>query len=203
MVKITKERKKPSQKRGHARLNDILDSAEKLFAEIGYEKVTAQRIAKDAKISPGVLYHYFSGKHSIFASVLQRIFIALEKEMLEIYQDLDSKNIERILKQTFARLLVFWNNNKNSMILWQVLKYDPNIQVLTQTFEKSAIKRNYETIDFYFPKLPKKEKKIKALMLETVSISLLEASLNIPKNQVRNFSDRSLQLLIHIVTTKQ
>ena len=202
MDKKTKQRKIPSQTRGHVRLNNILNSAEKLFAEIGYEKVTAQRIAKDAKISPGVLYHYFSGKHSIFASVLQRIFIRLEKEMVEIYQDLDSKDIEAILKQTFTRLLVFWRNNKNSMMLWQVLKYDPNIQDLTQTFEKSAIKRNYETIGFYFPKFPDKEKKIKALMLETVSISLLEASLNIPKNQVRDFSDSSLKLLIHLVTKK-
>ena len=62
-------RNKPQQERSRKRVNFILDMAEQLVMEKGFESVTAQMISKETNISPGVIYHYFPGKHGIFAAV--------------------------------------------------------------------------------------------------------------------------------------
>lgn len=53
-----------------AKRQHILDSAAVLFAEQGYERTTTDQLCRQARISPGSLYHYFSGKKQVFLAVL-------------------------------------------------------------------------------------------------------------------------------------
>jgi AcrR family transcriptional regulator len=48
------------QKRGALRVEEILQAAGALFAEIGYDKVTTNMIAARAGVSRGSLYQSFS-----------------------------------------------------------------------------------------------------------------------------------------------
>src|SRR5690625_1508251 len=48
----------------------IMDSAAVLFAEHGLERTTTAMICEAAGMSPGRLYHYFTGKKSLFIAVL-------------------------------------------------------------------------------------------------------------------------------------
>src|SRR5438445_3258221 len=53
------------QKRGALRVEEILQAAGALFAEVGYDKVTTNMIAARAGVSRGSLYQFFPHKEAI------------------------------------------------------------------------------------------------------------------------------------------
>jgi len=58
--------------RGLQRIASILDAAETVFAKVGFDEATTNHIAKEATISPGSLYQFFSNKEEIAAALATR-----------------------------------------------------------------------------------------------------------------------------------
>lgn len=50
----------------------ILDAAERCFARAGFHRTTMQDICKDAGVSPGALYIWFSSKEALIAGIAAR-----------------------------------------------------------------------------------------------------------------------------------
>ncbi|KJQ58805.1 TetR/AcrR family transcriptional regulator [Streptococcus gordonii] len=63
--------RKPVQKRSLDKLNTILVVSKELFAKKNYFNVTTNEIAKEAGISIGTLYSYFSNKEEILSLILK------------------------------------------------------------------------------------------------------------------------------------
>ena len=63
--------RKPVQKRSLDKLNTILAVSKELFAKKNYFNVTTNEIAKEAGISIGTLYSYFSNKEEILSLILK------------------------------------------------------------------------------------------------------------------------------------
>jgi AcrR family transcriptional regulator len=61
------------QARGERRIAEILDAALALFAEVGYEAASTNRIAARAGISPGSLYQFFANKEAIAEALSLRL----------------------------------------------------------------------------------------------------------------------------------
>jgi TetR/AcrR family transcriptional regulator, repressor for uid operon len=61
---------KPATQR--ARREHILDAAEVCFAQAGFHRTTMQDICKEASVSPGALYLYFSSKEDLIAGLAER-----------------------------------------------------------------------------------------------------------------------------------
>ncbi len=61
---------KPATQR--ARREHILDAAEVCFARAGFHRTTMQDICKEALISPGALYVYFTSKEDLIAGIAER-----------------------------------------------------------------------------------------------------------------------------------
>lgn len=55
----------PQQERGQRRVEEILDAAEGVFAEVGVGAATMQMIAERAGSSVGSLYHFFPNKQAV------------------------------------------------------------------------------------------------------------------------------------------
>jgi AcrR family transcriptional regulator len=53
------------QPRGERRIEQILDAATRVFAQVGYSRATTNAIAAEAGISPGSLYQFFENKDQI------------------------------------------------------------------------------------------------------------------------------------------
>ena len=51
----------------------ILDTAERMFIEKGYDKTSLQDIIQETGLSKGAIYHHFASKEDIFYSVCDRI----------------------------------------------------------------------------------------------------------------------------------
>ena len=56
-----------------ARREEILATAARLFAERGFEAVSASEVAREAGVTPGLLNHYFGGKAGLFVSLVERL----------------------------------------------------------------------------------------------------------------------------------
>ena len=61
---------KPDTQR--ARREHILDAAEHCFANSGFHRCTMQDICREAGVSPGALYVYFSSKEALIAGIAER-----------------------------------------------------------------------------------------------------------------------------------
>ncbi len=54
------------------RSDHILDAAERCFARSGFHRTTMQDICREAAVSPGALYLYFSNKEALIAGIAER-----------------------------------------------------------------------------------------------------------------------------------
>ena len=55
------------------RREQILDAANELFAERGYDEVTIDDIAKSAGVVRGLVHHYFGGRKDVYVALLERL----------------------------------------------------------------------------------------------------------------------------------
>lgn len=77
----------PKQARSRERFDRILDAAAELFAEIGYDSVTADDIAARADTSVGGLYRFFPDKLAIFHALADRYFNQLRELFAALHTD--------------------------------------------------------------------------------------------------------------------
>ena len=61
-----------SDKRRAARMDQVLDAAVDCFREFGFHRASMNRIAKQAGMSVGHIYHYFENKEAIIAAIVDR-----------------------------------------------------------------------------------------------------------------------------------
>ncbi|WP_128894409.1 TetR/AcrR family transcriptional regulator [Longirhabdus pacifica] len=72
---------KVSEAHKEQRRADILQAAEKVFAEHGYEKTTMKHIMDEANVSRGGLYLYFSSKEDVFETLLEEDILSYQEKM--------------------------------------------------------------------------------------------------------------------------
>ena len=60
------------QDRGQRRVESILDAAEQVIVEVGYDAATTDAIAKRAGASMGSFYHFFPNKEAVLAALAHR-----------------------------------------------------------------------------------------------------------------------------------
>jgi AcrR family transcriptional regulator len=59
-------------RRGARSRESVLDSAERLMAEHGYEAATVAALVDEAGIPPSSIYHYFGSKEGVLLAVMER-----------------------------------------------------------------------------------------------------------------------------------
>lgn len=83
--KLNKMRRQPKQARSQERVQQILDAAEQLFVEIGYESTTTRAIAARAKVSVGSLYQFFPDKKAILKALAIRYMQTQYQRFLDLH----------------------------------------------------------------------------------------------------------------------
>ena len=69
--------------------NEILDAAEKVFADNGFHRSTMEQVAQVAEFSVGTLYNFFSGKDQLYRELIEQRFRQL---YVEISKSMDEAN---------------------------------------------------------------------------------------------------------------
>jgi AcrR family transcriptional regulator len=79
MKRISKE---PQERR-----RELIDTAERLFMERGYEHTAISDIVKELNIAQGTLYYYFRSKEDILEAVVEKSIAVLEQNVIQLVQD--------------------------------------------------------------------------------------------------------------------
>ena len=66
----------PAQRR-----EQILDAANALFAERGYDEVSVEDIASSAGVTRGLVHHYFGGRKEVYIALLERLGTMREEQL--------------------------------------------------------------------------------------------------------------------------
>jgi len=87
------------------RKNEILDTAEKLFAAKGYEAATINDILEEVHIAKGTFYYYFKSKEDVLDGIVKRQIDAGVKKALAIAADTRLSIEEKLLAVILAQKL--------------------------------------------------------------------------------------------------
>ncbi len=63
------------------RREQILDAANALFAERGYDEVSVEDIASSAGVTRGLVHHYFGGRKEVYIALLERLGAQREEQL--------------------------------------------------------------------------------------------------------------------------
>jgi len=112
---ISMRRNSLEKKNKEEKMNLIMNVAEKIFVEKGYEEATMTEIAKRANLAKGTLYLYFSSKKDLyFTSVERALSTLLASTNLQVslnmghlihtlFEDLRSKqNHQKLLRSSIT-----------------------------------------------------------------------------------------------------
>lgn len=80
-VPIKSKMEKPDKR------TSILQSAEKLFAELGYEGTSTRQIARDAGANMSMISYYFGSKEGVFHEVINKRLKDFNTELTSIHED--------------------------------------------------------------------------------------------------------------------
>jgi len=69
------------------RRRELIDTAERLFMEKGYEHTAISDIVKELNIAQGTVYYYFRSKEEILEAVVGKSITVLEQNVIQIIQD--------------------------------------------------------------------------------------------------------------------
>lgn len=78
------------QRRKEQRRTQILDAAERLFYEKGFDGVTMDEIADAVELSKGSLYVYFKNKDSLFFAIVARVHREYFRQFKESLDEIES-----------------------------------------------------------------------------------------------------------------
>jgi AcrR family transcriptional regulator len=101
-------RRVPRQPRGQRRIATILDAAEQLFAEIGYDAATTNAIAARGETAIGSLYQFFPNKEAILRALVARFLEQLRALLDAALADVASQEslpLETVLDRVLDPLL--------------------------------------------------------------------------------------------------
>jgi AcrR family transcriptional regulator len=64
----------------------ILDAAAELLAEVGYQRMTIDEVARKANLGKGTIYLYFESKQDLALSIVDRINVRLRQRLRDILE---------------------------------------------------------------------------------------------------------------------
>jgi AcrR family transcriptional regulator len=78
----------------------VLDAAELVFAQLGFNGARTQEIAEAAGVTKAMIHYYFDSKERLYRAVLDRILF----ELIKLVQDVRSEEASRVKRlDTFIR----------------------------------------------------------------------------------------------------
>lgn len=105
MTDETTMRRVPRQARSQQRVNLLLDTAARVFAEVGFEAATTNAIAARAGVPIGSLYQFFPSKEAILDALVGRY--AAEMGAVLSDEQLDKLSLDEAISRLIDGLAMF------------------------------------------------------------------------------------------------
>ncbi len=93
-----KEIRVPKQQRSIEKKQRIKDAAVKLMSEKGYYSTSSNEIAKEAGVSIGTFYSYFSDKKALYTELVEDIYRTVTLPIMSPDTDLSEFSVEDLVR---------------------------------------------------------------------------------------------------------
>lgn len=103
----------------------ILNTAEKLFARLGYDAVSTKQLARDAGVTIGAMYHYFPSKKAVYEEVIRKVFAKKSLLPRKIFDEV--KSSEEKLSRLVGWFVGNITSDKSFGLLLQRELLDPRL----------------------------------------------------------------------------
>lgn len=123
-------------KKAEERRNEILNAADELFRQKGFDGTSTKDIIEMVGIARGTLYHHFKSKEDIMDGLINRYNDRLLKAAKEIAKDKSIPAIERIIRVVMAVNLI---NTGGTEVMDHLHK--PQNALMHQKIQKSIINK--------------------------------------------------------------
>lgn len=108
----------PRSQRWEVRQEQLLEVAAQLFAHHGLEGTTTRDIAREAGVSPGLLYHYYPSKEDLLLAVVGHLDPTTRiRELLEGHEE---RNAVEVLPRMMAGLSVLFGERRD--LIWLLMR---------------------------------------------------------------------------------
>lgn len=126
---------------GSDKKEDILDVAEDLFAQFGFEAVSVRQLAKEAGINVAMVSYYFGSKEQLFKQVIERKLINTGN-LIASSTNLD--HWEKIYRIADGYIDGFFQNRKTTQIIYREINLNQRSDIAQMLSEH--LKRNFENV---------------------------------------------------------
>ncbi|WP_431962394.1 TetR/AcrR family transcriptional regulator [Nocardia sp. bgisy134] len=96
----------------------ILDAAEALLVEQGYEAATLKAIGERAGIPIASVYHYFADRHQVDAELAQRYVRELDERLAATLDRAESRTVREACDAVIDVLLAYFREHPSFVELW-------------------------------------------------------------------------------------
>ncbi len=122
---------------GYKTRQKILQEAEDLFSEKGFNGTSIDMIAKAAGINKGLIYYHFKNKHDIMLSIFQTVISELEDMVMRPSVSSDSAELTESLQEKIRTEIEYLRNRKKiiTLLLMEGIKSGGNSDFLFQCAE--------------------------------------------------------------------
>lgn len=116
----------------------ILESAEREFKKMGFEKSSMRTIASNADMTVGNLYRYYKNKKDLFGAIINGLVVELEKLIANIPEDSKSRlpymlsNFKELQQNYLSEWLILFGGNSGT-------KYKKIADEIHQKFKESLV----------------------------------------------------------------
>lgn len=123
----------------------ILDTALRLFVENGFHGTPTSRIAKEAGVATGTLFHYFKTKEEL----INTLYLEVKDDMMIVLTKDFNKHetIKAKMKQVFLNSINWAANKPNQQLFFMQYSHSPFIDQLTKKQGLQRFSSVFEIID--------------------------------------------------------
>jgi AcrR family transcriptional regulator len=132
------------QRRRIERVKAILDAAEAILAEQGYEAATLRAIGERAGIPTASVYHYFGDRLAVETELLQRHLAALRGQTITRLRERGRRTVRDVVDAVIDPLLTYGRGNPSFVELWRERAGTP--VELGREFDESLSERTWRAL---------------------------------------------------------
>lgn len=178
-------RRRPRQVRSQERINRILDTAEQVFAEIGFESATTNLIASQAQTSIGSLYEFFPNKEAIAHALAERYIEQIDGLYANLFGMALSLEGSHVVELIVDGLDRFYRDHPAAVPLLNGNLTSPELAAAGASLQLALERRIEEIIAIRRPDFPQAKCHLISIVIGTASRSLLVRADQVPLSQRR------------------
>jgi len=137
-----------------ARRSRILEAALNEFAEKGYKKASTNTIVREAKVSKGLLFHYFISKKELYIHIYNFALETLTNELYEGVNFADRDVLNRLSASTITKI----ESYQKHPLFTQLFEHHVSVEdedIINRTknasfeFSKESFEKLFSNIDYF------------------------------------------------------